>query len=351
VGNAIKFTYEGSIEINIYSSNFRNNKFDLQIDIKDTGIGIPKEQQNKIFESFVQKDGQSNRQYGGTGLGLSICLKLIKMMNGSIELKSKEGKGSIFSIILNDLKIIDRKKTIENIEKDEIYFEKSSILIVDDIELNRKLLIESLDNKNISFYEASNGKEAINIVKEKNPDLVLMDIKMPILNGIDATKILKNGKYNKIPIIALTASSKVKELHESSNIFDGFISKPINHNILIKELKSFLPYNLNLMESESYINTNILKIDDEIKDIFNLEFEKSIKQSWEKASQGCSFEDVLEFSNNLNEFTKVYKQSTLIEFIKNMNIAIENFDITSLESLILEFSRFLKEMKKETNND
>jgi hypothetical protein len=105
------------------------------------------------------------------------------------------------------------------------------------------------------------------------------------------------------------------------------------------------------MESESYINTNILKIDDEIKDIFNVEFEKSIKESWEKASAGCSFEDVLEFSNNLNRFVNLHEESTLIEFIKNMNISIENFDITSLESQILEFSRFLKEIRKETNDD
>lgn len=349
VGNALKFTHKGYIEINLQVSNFKDNRCDLKIDVKDTGIGIPKEQQSKIFESFVQQNGQSNRQYGGTGLGLAICLKLIKMMRGNISLESYENIGSTFSIILDNLESVDNKKEIENIEQlDNIEFEKSTILIVDDIELNRKLVIESLENKNMTFYEASNGQEAIQMVKDKKPTLVLMDIKMPVLDGFEATKILKKDKnYNEIPIIALTASIRAKEIQDLTQLFSGYITKPVSNRILIKELKRFLPYKNNLIRSKENNKSKILKIDENIKNIFKNEFEKNIKESWQKASQGCSPEDILIFTNILSDFAKIYQQKSLQEFADILNIAVNNFDIATIESSIQKFSLLLKEINDE----
>lgn len=349
VGNAIKFTHKGYIEMNLFASNFNDNRFDLQIDVKDTGIGIPKEQESKIFESFVQQDGQSNRQYGGTGLGLAICLKLITMMNGNITLKSKESEGSIFSIVLDDVEMVNSNNYIKSIETiDEVEFKDSTILIVDDIELNRKLIIESLENKNILWYEASNGKEAVEIVKNKKLNLVLMDIKMPVMDGIEATNILKEDrKYNDIPIVALTASIRVKEIKELSSLFDGYLTKPISNNILIKELKRFLPYKATIIDEEKLLSSSLLKIDDDIKYIFKNEFDKSINESWQKASQGCSPEDILKFSSDLRDFAKIYEQNNLLRFTMILNIAVEDFDIRALEKLIEEFSFLLKDISND----
>lgn len=349
VGNAMKFTNSGYVEINLESSNFKDNRFDLKIDIKDTGIGIPKEQQEKIFESFVQQDGQSNRQYGGTGLGLSICLKLIKMMNGNIVVESKENIGSIFSIRLNNLEIIDRKiELVHKVENEKLEFDNSSILVVDDIELNRKLIIESLANKNIILYEASNGKEAIEMLKDIKPNLILMDIKMPVLDGIEATKILKKDiNYKDIPIIAVTASIRAQEIQGLSQLFCGYITKPVSNATLINELKNFLPHRLNITKSENNSTSTFLKIDEKKKDIFRVEFEKNIKNSWQRASQGCTPEDILEFSNLIGDFAKINKQSSLLEFTNIVNTAVNDFDVSTIENSIEKFSVFIKEINYE----
>jgi len=347
VGNALKFTHKGFIEINIKSLKQYENKINLQIDIKDTGIGIPKEQQTKIFESFVQQEGQSTRQYGGTGLGLAICLKLIKMMNGDIKLQSEENKGSTFSIILNDLEVSNKFNNQKNISLDEeVEFQKSSILIVDDIEVNRKLISAALENKNIIIYEAINGQEAVDFIKSTKPDLIFMDIKMPVMDGIEATKIIKQ-KDSSTNIVALTTSIRIKEMGETISLFDGYMTKPINYELLIKEMKRFLPHK-NIQIKKVKENTlNSLSLDKRNINIFRRDFKYKIKNSWVKASQGCSFEDILEFSNTLNTFAIENEQTSIQEYTKSLNHAIDDFDINTIENLIEDFSIFLKE----TDND
>ena len=347
VGNALKFTHKGFIEINIKSLKQYENKINLQIDIKDTGIGIPKEQQTKIFESFVQQEGQSTRQYGGTGLGLAICLKLIKMMNGDIKLQSEENKGSTFSIILNDLEVSNKFNNQKNISLDEeVEFQKSSILIVDDIEVNRKLISAALENKNIIIYEDINGQEAVDFIKSTKPDLIFMDIKMPVMDGIEATKIIKQ-KDSSTNIVALTTSIRIKEMGETISLFDGYMTKPINYELLIKEMKRFLPHK-NIQIKKVKENTlNSLSLDKRNINIFRRDFKYKIKNSWVKASQGCSFEDILEFSNTLNTFAIENEQTSIQEYTKSLNHAIDDFDINTIENLIEDFSIFLKE----TDND
>ena len=348
VGNAIKFTHKGFVQIDLKVSNFVNNSFDLKIDIKDTGIGIVKSQQERIFESFVQQDGQSNRQYGGTGLGLAICLKLIKMMKGNITLESFENKGSTFSITLDSLEVVDKQSEIKQIDlNNEVKFENSSILVVDDIKLNRNLVVESLQNKGLEFYEASNGEEALELIKLKKPSLILMDIKMPVLDGIEATKQIKANETTKhIPVIALTASIRAKEIKNLKELFDGYITKPVSNDTLISELKKYMSFNnkKQIVNKKSKLSISIEKsFEDELKK----EFDKTIKILWNKASQGCSLEDIAEFSKELNCFAKHNKQESLVEFTNKIDEAVEAFDIEAIDSLIKEFTIFLKEIDYE----
>ncbi len=346
VGNAIKFTHEGYIEIGIYTSNFHNDKFDLQIDIKDTGIGIAPNQQKKIFESFVQQDGQKNRQYGGTGLGLAICLKLIKMMNGDIQLQSKEKEGSTFSIIFNNLTIVNSKRKIVKKQDQEVVFENSTILVVDDEVLNRLYIAESLKDKNFTIIEASNGEEAIDKVAKYKPDLILMDIKMPIMDGLEATKILKRDpRFKSIPIVALTASVKEKSVENIAVLFSGYITKPLHFDILLNELKKFIKFNV--VENSNNVEDVVyqLQIDEKIKNIFLEEFHTNINQYWEKAAEGCSFEDILLFANVLNKFAVKFMQQSLIAFTKELNLSIESFDVIKIEDLINQFTLFIKNLE------
>jgi len=197
----------------------------LIIVVEDTGIGIPTDEQHKIFESFQQMDGQSTRQYGGTGLGLTICKRLIEMMNGKISIKSQLGLGSKFKIILRDVKVSDVIVLEPEEQLNQIYFESALILVVDDIESNREVICECLSQANLKVLEANDGQTGVLLAQESQPDLILMDLRMPVMDGYDATKQLKqNPITQKIPVIALTASILCEGSRQKLHYFDERIT-------------------------------------------------------------------------------------------------------------------------------
>jgi len=251
VGNAIKFTKNGFVHINAYPRKMSEKSLDLIIEVIDTGIGIPKEQMNVIFEAFRQQDGQSQKVYGGTGLGLTITRRLVEMMNGYITLESEVNKGSTFRIFLPDIKIPDNsdiQKTDDDISTDifDVEFQGSTVLIVDDTDVNRQLIIEILKNHNLKLIQANNGKYAVEFTNQYKPDIVFMDIKMPVMDGYEATRLIKeNPETNAIPVIALTASTMKSDEDKIKQIgFNGFIRKPLETKELFDALLKFLPHKI-----------------------------------------------------------------------------------------------------------
>jgi len=251
VGNAIKFTEKGQVKLDFASTphETKRNRVSLHIGIEDTGIGIPEDEQQRIFESFTQQDGRSTRKYGGTGLGLAICQRLVEMMGGEIILKSSVGVGSRFEVCIKDVEIsapvsADQDFQFANISK--VSFDNTRILVVDDVELNRTLLKKILTKCGVEVLLAENGEEAVKMTTEEKPDLVIMDIMMPKLDGAAATKIiLTNPDTKDIPILAFTAyveddiQTKLFEIG-----FAACLYKPINTPELYKELTKFLPYSI-----------------------------------------------------------------------------------------------------------
>ncbi len=192
IGNAMKFTKVGGIEVvvSILYIHADGKKVDLLIDVSDTGIGIPDAQQEKIFLAFTQQENQSV-EYGGTGLGLTICQKLLQLMNGRIFVSSKEGEGSCFSIILNNVlvcndeidagqnQIVTKQPTVK-----QTRFQSAKILLVDDVAINRKLVRAYLATFNeLTFIEASTGEEALSMVQQHAFDLIFMDRRLPDIDG------------------------------------------------------------------------------------------------------------------------------------------------------------------------
>lgn len=230
IGNAIKFTQKGSVSIKIVSEYKRNNSVDLKISVKDTGIGIPENQRKTIFESFRQAEGQNIRTFGGTGLGLSITKHLIDLMEGEISVKSEIDKGSEFIILLKNVKIFRENKTL-NIPESNIIKNNTrhlTILYADDIAINRELVKAMAEGSDITIIEAKNGQEIINILENHIPDIILTDIRMPVLDGFRAAKIIKNDKrYKNIPIIALTAYAVGSEIKKYGKTFDDYLTKPL----------------------------------------------------------------------------------------------------------------------------
>lgn len=244
VNNAIKFTEKGHVKVTLQVCPARSNdssSIDLQISVEDTGIGIPKSEQQRIFEAFTQISGQSIKKYGGTGLGLSITKKLVETMYGTISVQSEVGKGSTFLIQFPNVQVAATETLPEETDL-AIYWKNKlsdeTILVVDDIETNRYLIKEWLTSFGIQVVLAGNGQEALKVCEVEKPDLIITDLVMPVMDGFEtALKLKENPDTCNIPIIALSASI-LSDIPEGS--FDDYLIKPINIGLLLKKIAKHL---------------------------------------------------------------------------------------------------------------
>ncbi len=240
IGNSVKFTDHGEINIWVHCSDCGETVFE----VKDTGIGIPKEKHDLIFSPFSQADSSTTRKYGGTGLGLSICKQLVEAMGGKISLQSEIGVGTSISISIpleEASSIISKRVALEEVRPK--HFRRLSILLADDSKENQAIM--QLFLKNQEGYRLTivdNGAEAVEMVKKNHFDIILMDIQMPIMDGLTAVPLIRKWQEeNKTPrsvIIALTAHA-IRESHEEflSLGFDNTLFKPISKVHLLKFLE------------------------------------------------------------------------------------------------------------------
>nr|NQU89555.1 response regulator [Bacteroidota bacterium] len=254
LGNAIKFTDQGQVTLKIFPTK-RNiivsgapSIIDLSIEIEDTGIGIEPAHQDMIFESFRQIT-RNHTKFQGTGLGLPISKRLVEMMGGTISVKSETGKGSTFTVNLINVPISYKPQQVKKETSgiaylSDIIFTGGKLLIADDEELNRNLIIACFENSNVVIYVAENGVEAVELAEKYVPDVILMDIKMPFKNGFEATEIIKDNPVLKhIPVLAFTASIGKSDISgKFRDLFCGFIAKPVYITELFDELAKYLPH-------------------------------------------------------------------------------------------------------------
>jgi PAS domain S-box-containing protein len=243
VGNAVKFTDEGSITLSIRGVMKSETSMDLELSVRDTGIGIPQDQQELIFAPFTQQIGQRDKKYGGTGLGLTISQRLVEIMNGTIHLQSVVGVGSTFTITLPDVSIVEAAlpagKSMDKFAS--IVFEPATVLVVDDNLENRKFLTDLLEHTHLTLLQARDGMEAVSMAEARHPDLILMDIQMPVMNGLEAAAILKKQEKTRDVVIIATSASLMKGTDEKQyeELFDGFIMKPIDGSELLALLTRY----------------------------------------------------------------------------------------------------------------
>jgi len=241
LSNAIKFTEASK---NIYLQiGFLNDENLLFISVKDEGIGIEKSKQNEIFKAFSQADSFTTRKYGGTGLGLAICSKLVDMLGGNIELESELNKGSNFYLKIPVEIGLSEDLKVQSITEEQSF--NGHILLVEDNPTNQLLMTTILKKQNLTYDVANDGIEAIEAIREKHFDLILMDENMPNMNGIEATKRIRTYQQQTLqdptPIIALTANAMKGDRQRFLEAgMDEYLTKPINMQNLFKILRTYL---------------------------------------------------------------------------------------------------------------
>ena len=239
LGNAVKFTEKGEINLKVQKNSASNNSevLELLFEVTDTGVGIPKEVQVKLFQSFEQADQSTTRKYGGTGLGLSICSKLISLMGGRIWVESDEDKGSKFSFTLPvegiKLPLSEHTQAVK-IQKGEILQSdnKLRVLVAEDNKLNMVLvkgILKKLGYESVDYVV--NGSEAVSAVQRQDYDLILMDVQMPEMDGLEATSIIKKSLKKDIIIVGLSANVFAEDKQKAKEAgMDDYLEKPLKQD-------------------------------------------------------------------------------------------------------------------------
>jgi signal transduction histidine kinase/ActR/RegA family two-component response regulator len=242
VANAAKFTDNGTINVYITQKNINGVSY-LTSEVTDTGIGMSTEEINTLFQHFSQADASTTRKFGGTGLGLTIAKSLVTLMGGSITVTSKKGQGSTFIFTIKSKAIISSltegknpKVTRKNIAPD---WSNKRILIAEDNRINQKIISAMLEPTHAILRCVNNGKEAVDLASEFEPDIVLMDIQMPEMDGVTASIELRNKQFNK-PIIAFTANVMKADIeHYLESGMNDYIPKPVDINLLYRTISQF----------------------------------------------------------------------------------------------------------------
>lgn len=341
----MKFTEQGHICLRARTSNEDRilSKLDLYIDVEDSGIGISEDQQQMIFQDFEQLEGQDVRKYGGTGLGLAISKRLTEMMGGEISLASEPGVGSTFTLHLKGVDISVLAPEPETVQADgRVRFYPAQVLVVDDVEDNRSLLRECFADSELSVTEVENGLQAVDKVKQGGIDLVLMDIRMPVMDGYQAAEQIK--AFSAVPIIALTASVMQDEYERAKSVhFDGYLRKPVLKADLTAELKRFLAYETIEAETEKTGSFN-LSPTELLALPFVLEELENLIASCEQIARNNNMTEIEQFADNVLAIGSRQPITAVVDYASHLRADIDCFDLVAIKQSLKTFPELLNRL-------
>jgi signal transduction histidine kinase/CheY-like chemotaxis protein/HPt (histidine-containing phosphotransfer) domain-containing protein len=242
LSNAVKFTEAGSITLKITLLQEIKHHQKIQIEIKDTGVGINEDYLKRLFDMFSQEDNTVARKFGGTGLGMSISRQLVELMNGTLTVESRKNIGT--TVYINfDFKIGSERDIIkpEEIDTDANSIQNKKILLVEDNSMNRLITVAYLQQHHAIIAEAEHGEQALQLLAKNKYDLILMDVQMPVMDGFEATRIIRNDMKITIPIVALTANALKGDDERCIKAgMNDFISKPYDEKKLLQVISKWL---------------------------------------------------------------------------------------------------------------
>ncbi|MDF2209165.1 MAG: ATP-binding protein [Arthrospira platensis PCC 7345] len=355
VGNAIKFTEEGSVTISVRAQNCdHDSRVTLEIMIADTGMGISPDQHQQIFEAFVQSEGQSNRRYGGTGLGLAITRRLTNLLGGKLTLESQLGLGSVFTFAFPDVQITQSHQLINlQTSLNLSDFMPSTILVVDDVQSNRNLIAGYFDNTEHLLLQAQDGYQAIAMAETHHPDVILMDLRMPDLDGIATSKLIKaNPQTANIPIVMLTASVAAQDFELSQNLCQGYLRKPVNQEQLAAVFSDILPRQINIKPPKipqkfpEKIAIDITKLPlNKLRELQQLLQEEEDK-GWQELRDRMTQRQLRSFLRRLQKLVKNYPWKPLEDYVTILDQQFTDFDWDHLPDTINNFPTLRRSLQQ-----
>lgn len=357
LGNAIKFTEQGFIQISIRAQVYTKEnipKVWLEIAITDTGIGIAKDQQDDIFEAFVQSEGQSTRKYGGTGLGLAITRRLTTLLGGTLMLESELGHGSSFIFVFPEIEVSDAlldSETVSFVDEDLKQFNSSTILAVDDVYSNLQLIQGYFEGTQHRLLLVQDGQSAIQLAQTEQPDVILLDWRMPNLDGRGVFNALKqNDKTQNIPIFIVTASVLRQDYLDVQFLCQGVLHKPINRAQLVSALKTVLPSTQSELTTASETLGSQPNQTEEIQQLPQLiEKLNQEKMLWEQLRITLKRREIQEFYERLQVYATEHHCHILLAYSQQLSTQIEAFDWHKIPQQIENFSRILQKINSQNH--
>ena len=353
IGNAVKFTDQGGVDVRLsWEKEPTSSHILLVIEVQDTGVGIPQDRLDAIFKPFVQSGAHREKEKQGTGLGLSIVKRLTEAMGGTVTVASVIGQGSAFHLRFPHVPISARlpaseKTTTAAAEVDFNDLHPSKLLVVDDNQTNRELIEGMFSSAHHQLMFASSGEEAIARAHDFRPDIILMDIRMPGMNGHEAmVAIRKLIGLELIPSIAVTASALLDEEDSLKDKFSGYVRKPFSKRQLYDELSEFLPRHVR-PESEAKAEgsaTTAAATSDAVPKELLTQLRALVIDPWPSIRDSVAINETRIFAQGLEGLGQRWRCPPLVDYANKLVADTENYNITDLEKHLGEFSALVEQL-------
>ncbi len=362
LGNAVKFTERGRIELRAgVRKQHESGGLELSFEIQDTGIGVPPEDQEKIFSAFEQSNSQDTRFYGGTGLGLAITRRLVTLMGGDIRLRSAPGQGSVFTVRLKNL-TLGTDSPAAAAKAPDIRVPAGAgqplVLVAEDDVSNRQLLREFLQDMGLRVTEAENGLQSLKSAQKEKPDLILMDIFMPVMDGAEAiARLRRHPVLKKVPVIVMTASLMDRDVSSAmirEYALEGYLTKPVKLDQLRLKLAELLPGRLRepgpekTSPEEPPRKTSLpaapelwAKIPEAVR-----QMEGPIAGALREALAHSRLSQYSQVAARVNELAREYPLPVLTAYARQLREAAGNCEVDRLNTILGQYGKLVEDVKK-----
>ncbi|MBE9491461.1 MAG: PAS domain S-box protein, partial [Bacteroidetes bacterium] len=356
VSNAIKYTDRGYVKIIVQQTKERSilgsEEIDLRFIVEDTGVGIPESEWGHLFEPFTQVKSRDDNNRG-YGLGLAITKSLVEMMDATISIKSEIDKGSSFFVDIPAVMVHKFSLSFDQEPDDlEVDLKGRTVLLVDDSDINRKLVKENLENAGIKIIEAHDGQVAITMAEKHKPELILMDILMPRMDGFEATRLIRNkNELTGIPIIALTALAMKEDVERIEKAgFDAYLLKPFHISDLFEKVNKIFKSGHQKEDTQNVEETGELKPEIVGYDIQKAEYalEKLTEDYmaiWHEISKNKEFQQIQNFAFQIHQLG----EETELDFVKDFGMRLENFakefDVENIDICLESYPNLIDKVK------